>query len=99
MILGVTMDADACFSPDYATARAKFLDRATAAGGTLRSYANPNRGPKGEDLATDTAWFGPEDAAKVLVLNSATHGVEGFCGSGASLDWLAMNGPAARGDS
>lgn len=92
-IAQVSMDVRACFSPDYKTARSRFLDKATSAGGAIRSYDNPNKGPSGEDLATDVAWFGPHDARNVLVLVSSTHGVEGFCGSGAQLDWLATNGP------
>jgi hypothetical protein len=54
----------------------------------LRAYANPNLGPAGEELATDVGYFGPDQAEKVIVLVSATHGVEGFGGSGAQLDWL-----------
>jgi hypothetical protein len=80
--------ADARFSADYATARKRFLNAADAAHGTLRSYENPNRGPLGETLVTDCAWFGPKEAGKVLVVMSGTHGVEGFCGSGIQLDWL-----------
>ena len=95
MILGVEMDVDHCFSPDYRTAREKFRAAAREAGGLGAIYLNPNRGPFGEELATDTAWFGPEDAGRVLVLNSATHGVEGFCGSGALIDWLSVGGPKA----
>ena len=81
------------FAADYRNARAKFLAAAALAGGALKSYANPLKGPEGEELATDTAWFGPAEAAKVLVTVSATHGVEGFCGSGAQIDWLL--GPAS----
>ena len=81
-------DLAKCFSPDYAEARRRFLSVAKEAGGSLRAYDNPLTGPQGEALATDIAWFGPKDARKVLVLQSATHGVEGFTGSGAILDWL-----------
>ncbi|MBM3573105.1 MAG: DUF2817 domain-containing protein, partial [Alphaproteobacteria bacterium] len=81
-----------CFARDYAEARAKFRDRAAASGGRLKTYLNPNRGPHGEELATDAAWFGREDAARVLVTISATHGAEGFCGSGGQVDWLAAGG-------
>jgi hypothetical protein len=80
--------AAARFSVDYDEARRRFRDAAERAGGQLRSYRNPNPGPRGEALACDCAWFGPEDADKVLVIMSGTHGVEGFCGSGAQLDWL-----------
>lgn len=81
-------DLAACFSHDYAEARARFLAAAKDAGGSVREYGNPLTGPGGEALATDAAWFGPASADKVLVLQSATHGVEGFTGSGAILDWL-----------
>jgi hypothetical protein len=87
MIAGVKMDLAACFSADYAGARERFL-AASASHGELQHHANSNKGPNGEPLFTDTAWFGPRDARRVLVLVSATHGVEGFCGSGAQLDLL-----------
>ena len=56
--------------------------------GVLDHVAHPECGPDGGELAVDTAWFGRDDAAKVLVLLSGTHGVEGFCGSGIQIDWL-----------
>lgn len=76
------------FSTDYASARAAFLQAAKAAGAALSSYPHPLDGPNGELLATDVAWLGPADAGNVLVLLSATHGVEGFHGSAAQIDWL-----------
>ena len=95
MVLACEMDIDACFSADYAEARARFRAAVTALGTRLESIANPNPGPRGEELAIDLGWFGPEDASKVLVLVSATHGVEGFCGSGAQLDWMRSGGSAS----
>jgi len=88
------MNSADSFSPDYATARAKFRDAAKAAGGRLEAITHPERGPDGGDLTTDTAWFGPKDAEAVLVMISGTHGVEGFCGSGAQVDWLARGAAA-----
>src|SRR5215470_15847494 len=76
------MTVSASFAKDYVDARGKFRDAVTKAGGTIASYGNPGKGPAGEDLATDIAWFGPRAASRVLVTMSATHGVEGFCGSG-----------------
>lgn len=76
------------FSAHYAEARQKFLAAATAAGAALDSVENPNSGPDGGRLITDTARLGPESASRLLVLNSATHGVEGFCGSGAQIGLL-----------
>lgn len=32
-------------------------------------------------LLTEAIWLGPDDATKVLVIISGTHGVEGYCGS------------------
>ena len=77
------MTAKTYFSRDYEEARQRFLDRAGAAGAALDARAHPSTGPKGEALSTDLAWLGPPDAERVLVTISATHGVEGFCGSGA----------------
>ena len=82
------MNSAESFSATYADARAKFRKTAQAAGGASEAVANPNRAPDGGDLSTDVAWFGPRDAEKVLVMVSGTHGAEGFCGSGAQIDWL-----------
>ena len=82
------MNSADSFSHDYQAARAKFLDAARTAGAGLETIAHPERGPDGGELFTDVAWLGPRDAEAVLVMISATHGVEGFCGSGAQVDWL-----------
>jgi hypothetical protein len=76
------------FADDYAGARDRFLQAARKLKADLTAYAHPLPGPGGEDLATDVAWLGPKDAGRVLVLLSATHGVEGFCGAGAQADFL-----------
>ncbi len=70
------------FSQTYQEARVKFLEACEAKGGSLEHYRNPHQGPNGRPLFTDFAVLGPEDAIRVLVLGSGTHGVEGFCGSG-----------------
>ena len=82
------MTASGYFSADYAAARARFLEAAKAAGARLGSHVNPTPGPDGEALATDTAWLGPPEAERVLVTISATHGAEGFCGSGVQAGWF-----------
>ncbi len=76
------------FGQDYQDARARFLDAARSAGAQLEAIGHPSRGPDDRELATDVAWIGSRSAERVLVLISATHGVEGFCGSGAQVDWL-----------
>src|SRR5579859_736769 len=70
------------FAASYAEARQKFRDAATKAGASLARYVNPVKGPAGEELTTDVARLGPANAARVLMTVSATHGAEGFCGSG-----------------
>jgi hypothetical protein len=85
---GVAESAASSFAPDYVAARRLFLDETTRRGALARCYVNPNKGPNGEELATDTAWLGDAEASDVLVLVSATHGVEGFCGSGCQVDLL-----------
>lgn len=80
--------ASAYFSRTYRDARQRFLDGAAAAGAALDTRAHPLTGPDGERLSTDLAWLGPDDADRVLVTISATHGVEGFCGSGVQAGWL-----------
>lgn len=84
----MAFNAADCFSQDYQQARAKFRDAVAEADGDLDAVAHPDRGPDGGELATDVAWFGPRDADRVLVMLSGTHGVEGFCGSGAQVHWL-----------
>ena len=81
--------ADA-FSQSYAEARAKFRATAQAAGADLTALAHPMMGPNGEQLACDVARFGAADAPAVLWINSATHGVEGYCGSGAQIGMMAL---------
>ena len=82
------------FSQSYQQARVKFLEAAATAGLALESHAHPLKGKDGEDLAMDVARSGPLDAARVLLVSSACHGVEGYCGSGVQIfalhdqEWL-----------
>lgn len=70
------------FAPSYAGARVRFLEGAAAAGMAIRSLDHPLPGREGETLAMDVALDGPDDAERLLIVSSACHGVEGFCGSG-----------------
>jgi predicted deacylase len=69
------------FSSDYGEARSKFVQASTVVGARIESYESPVKGPDGEPLYTDLAIMGPLDAKNILVLQSGTHGVEGFAGS------------------
>ena len=70
------------FSNSYAQARTKFLDAAAHAGLTVVSHAHPEKGRDGEDLAMDVVLDGSPYAENLLIVSSACHGVEGYCGSG-----------------
>lgn len=76
------------FSVSYQEARQKFLAAAASAGLDVQSHAHPLKGADGEDLAMDVVRQGPQDAAHVLILSSACHGVEGYCGSGVQVHAL-----------
>ncbi len=70
------------FSQTYAQARGKFLAAAAAAGLRVEAKPHPLPGLEGEPLAMDVARDGDPGAPTLLVVSSACHGVEGFCGSG-----------------
>ena len=70
------------FSPNYAQARVRFLEGAAAVGMAIQSHNHPLLGRDGETLAMDLALDGPANAERLLIVSSACHGVEGFCGSG-----------------
>ncbi len=76
------------FSGTYAEARQKFLDAAGLRGAAVESFVHPQKGAQGETLATDVALVGPSNAEKILLVSSATHGPEGFCGSGCQVATL-----------
>jgi hypothetical protein len=70
------------FSGSYARARVRFLEGAAAAGMAIRSHDHPLPGCDGETLAMDVALDGAPDAEHLLIVSSACHGAEGYCGSG-----------------
>lgn len=76
------------FSQSYAEARDKFLAAAEAAGLDVESHPHPLRGRDGEALAMDVVRDGPRQAERLLLISSACHGVEGFCGSGVQVALL-----------
>jgi uncharacterized protein DUF2817 len=77
------------FANNYFEARAKFLAAADGLGLDFETKTNPyTKGPGGEDLHSDLVTLGSPDAKRRLLLISATHGVEGFCGSGCQVAFL-----------
>lgn len=81
------------FRDSYAEARSAFLEAAQGVA-AVTAFVKAERGPTGEELATDVAWIGPPDARRVLVAMSGTHGVEGLCGSACQVNWLRS--PSAK---
>ena len=69
------------FSPDYVTARQRFLDAAEKAGAKITSLPISVRGPSDENLTIDIAYIGGENPSRMLIHTSGVHGVEGFPGS------------------
>ncbi len=82
------MNETGYFAATYEDARGKFLAAAAASGATIETTQHPLRGPAGERLFCDVAVLGNPNAAKAIVSISATHGVEGHCGSGAQVATL-----------
>jgi hypothetical protein len=78
------------FSPDYATARARFREAAVRLGWAARAYPIGPAGPHGEKLTVDVAVSPAAGAGKVLVLSGGLHGVEGFFGSAVQLAVLGQ---------
>lgn len=81
-------NAESFFAQTYAEARTKFLNAVEAAGLDVESHPHPMVGRDGEALAMDVVRDGPADASGLLLLTSACHGVEGFCGSGVQVALL-----------
>lgn len=82
----------AVFPGSYAAARRRWLAQLNKQSrpSLCLPYPCAGTGPEGEQLVTDTAWIGPEDASRVLVLLGGTHGIEGFAGSAIQIDQLAL---------
>lgn len=87
------------FPRSYADSRDRFLADAARLGATVASYPIDAVGSEGEALATDVALLGAPRAERLLIMTSATHGVEGFCGAGcqfALMDDAALHKRAAQ---
>lgn len=84
------MSAALHFSQSYAEAREKFLAAVEAAGLDNEPHLHPLLGRDGERLAMDVVRQGaaPGAAKKLLIISSACHGVEGYCGSGVQIALL-----------
>jgi hypothetical protein len=86
------------FPHDYRSARAAFVEACAAAdlGTTARVHPDA-RGRDGKALFLDTAVIGERDAERALLMISATHGVEGYFGSGVQTGLLRRGLSAPEG--
>lgn len=82
------IDIQEAFSSSYATARDKFLAATDATHLSVQSHPHPLPGRDGEALAMDVVRDGPADAKSLLIVSSACHGGEGYCGSGVQIHAL-----------
>lgn len=82
------LDVETGLVQDYGSARAQFLAACEARALPVVSYRHPAHGPDGNPLYTDAIRMGPRDARKALLINSGTHGVEGYAGSDAQVHLL-----------
>ncbi|MBS0470087.1 MAG: M14 family metallopeptidase [Proteobacteria bacterium] len=84
------------FPSDYRSGRHAFVTACEQAGIDVISRVHPEaKGRDGKPLFLDTAVIGPRTAKKALLLISATHGVEGYFGSGVQTG-LLQEGLAKR---
>lgn len=85
------IDTIAFFLDDYKTARTGLLEAARTCAQLEDSYSialESAGGNQDEQLTTEILWLGPSQAQNVLVLTTATHGVEGFAGAVVQRDLL-----------
>lgn len=83
----------ACFASVYSEARGNFLTAANrlpeSVFASTQCFVHPLAGSDGKQLACDVLYVAANDTPKnVVVLMSATHGVEGFAGSAIQCDLL-----------
>jgi hypothetical protein len=83
------IDPEEHFAATYVEARDKFFAASAERGLAVIHHVHPDaRGAQGEDLSVDVAVLGNAASPAMLLLLSATHGVEGFCGSGCQVGLL-----------
>lgn len=77
------------FSPDYFTAKRRFLAACDRLAFEHHSLLIDAPGPTAEPFTIDVAVFGATQPETALVISSGLHGVEGFFGSAVQLAILA----------
>lgn len=82
------MSAADAFSANYASARIRFRQGASARGCRLETYDIGLKSPEGEALTIDVGILGNSEAEHVVIVSSGLHGVEGFFGSAVQIALL-----------
>ena len=82
------MSAARHFSQSYAEARDKFLAATRVRGLGVETHVHPLHRPRRRDAGDGRRPRRPRNARSLLVISSACHGVEGFCGSGVQVALL-----------
>lgn len=77
------------FAEDYEGARRRFSAACGFAGVQCETIEHPLRGPAGEKLSCDFAYFGRRNAERLLVLTSGVHGPELMTGSGCQVGMIS----------
>ncbi len=77
---------DPSFSPDYSTARARFIDAALTA--EARPQLQRGLRVRAARISTPTSPARPRSARQAFVAISGTHGLEGFFGSAVQAEWM-----------
>lgn len=72
------------FPDSYEHAHKRFLDQLSSISLPIQTCSFPLT----SELTTEAAWLGPPDAERIVILISATHGVEGPVGTAVQLDTL-----------
>ena len=78
----------------YDECRAQFRHAATAVATEIVAHPLEVRGPQGQELSIDVVALGSTAPARVLIILSGVHGVEGFIGSALQTDLLTRWEPA-----
>ena len=81
------------FSPDYFTAKQRFLTATERLGAQHQSVPIQAPSPTGDPLTIDVAVIGAAKPKSALIVSSGLHGVEGFFGSAVQIAFLERFAP------
>jgi len=77
----MTPALDGSFASSYRAARKRLLDVASAGHAVVDAHQHPGPSVDNHSLYTDVVRVGVQNARRILLIISGTHGIEGFAGS------------------